>query len=73
MQINTIEPAATQETSRNGRLVLEYDALQPGDRLTVWIQFEVNPTAGGRRDQSLRLLDGSRLIARTDRTLTVFH
>src|SRR6185436_5360013 len=49
MQVNSIEPAPVGEASRDGRVVLSYDALAPGDLLRIWFQFEVNPTNVGHR------------------------
>jgi hypothetical protein len=72
MQINTIEPAPAEESSRAGRLLLGYDALDPGQRLTVWMQFEANPTGAGRREAGVTLRDGEALITRADRHMTVF-
>lgn len=72
MQINTIEPAPDSETSRGGRLILTFGALPRGEELTVWMQFEVNPTGAGRRDQSVVLLDGTTPVAHITRHVTVF-
>src|ERR1700755_1062713 len=36
MQMNTIEPGAQSESSRDGRLVLSYDKLAAGDTMTIW-------------------------------------
>ena len=44
MQVNSIEPAAGDEESRDGKVVLSYATLEPGDVLKVWLQFEVDPT-----------------------------
>ena len=71
MQVNSIEPAAESESSRDGRLVLSYGALGPGDRLRIYMQFEVNPTNVGRRSYGLELNDGQARIARIDRDITV--
>lgn len=71
LQINTIEPAADQEGSDDGAITLTYRRLDRGERLTVWLQFEVNPTASGRRDLWTELRDGDRILARSDRTLTI--
>jgi hypothetical protein len=71
MQMNSVEPAAGSETSRDGRLVFSYDTLQPGDRLVVWMQFEVNPTNVGRRSLALELDDGQEPIATVRREITV--
>jgi hypothetical protein len=71
MQLNTIEPSPASERSSRGRLELEYDPLHAGDHLTIWMQFEVNPTGAGRRDRSVAVLDGDRLLARAPAEITV--
>jgi hypothetical protein len=71
LQVNSTEPAAGSESSRDGRLVFSYDTLQPGDRLVLWVQFEVNPTNHGRRSFAVELDDGQDPVARIDRDLTV--
>jgi hypothetical protein len=72
IQANTVAPSPESETSRHDRWVLEYPSLRAGERLTVWLQFGVNPTGAGRRDQSVRLLDGDEQIAAVSRRVTVF-
>jgi hypothetical protein len=71
MQLNTLEPAPAAESSNAGQLELEYDPLRTGDHLTIWMQFEVNPTGAGSRDRSVTLLDDERLIARAPAEITV--
>lgn len=71
MQINTIEPGPVGESSRDGRLVLSYDKLASGDRLTVWFQFQSDPTYAGNRDQGIELDDAEVPLARVERTLHV--
>jgi hypothetical protein len=71
MQVNSIEPQAQQETSRDGRLVLAYSTWMPGDRVELWLQFQVNPTNVGHRSYTLELDDETHPIARVERTLTV--
>jgi hypothetical protein len=72
LQINTLEPGPASESSRSGRLLLAYDALDAGQRLTIWLQFEANPTGAGHRDAAVVLRDGEDPLARVDRTMTVF-
>lgn len=72
MQVNTIEPTPVGEASRDGRLALDVGHVPAGDRHVLWIAFQVNPTTTGRRDQDVRLLDGTREIAVARRTLTLF-
>src|SRR3954449_10478247 len=71
LQVNSIEPAAESESSRDGRVVLSYGALEPGDILRVWMQFEVNPTNVGKRSFGLELDDEERPLARIPHTLRV--
>jgi hypothetical protein len=71
LQVNSIEPAAESESSRDGRLVLSYSSLEPGDRLRVYMQFEVNPTNVGRRSFGFELDDARTRVARIDRDITV--
>jgi hypothetical protein len=72
LTINTIEPQATQELNRNGRLVLQYGALQGGHRLTVWIEYQVNPTTVGGRTQRVELDDGGTPLAAVTRDFRSF-
>jgi hypothetical protein len=71
LQVNSIEPAADSESSRDGRLVLSYGSLEPGDLLRIYMQFEVNPTNIGVRPFRLELDDEERPLARIDRTIRV--
>jgi hypothetical protein len=71
MQLSSIEPQATAESSHQGRVVLSYGRLRAGDRLIVWIQSQVDPTNPGRRRAGITLEDSLTPIARVDRTLTV--
>jgi hypothetical protein len=72
LSVNTIEPAAAEEAGGDGRLALSYGPLEAGDRLVVYMQFQVNPTNVGRRNADVTLLDGETPIATVDHTLTVF-
>lgn len=71
MQLNTVEPAPAAESSSAGKLRLEYDPLHTGDHLTIWMQFEVNPTGAGRRPHGVTLLDDDRPLARVPGEITV--
>ncbi len=72
MQFNSTEPAPVSEASRDGRVVLSYDRIDPGERLVVWMQFEVNPTNVGHRPYGLELDDAESPVAAVHRSLTVF-
>jgi hypothetical protein len=72
LQINTIEPSPIGESSRDGRLALDFGHLAAGRKLVVYLQYQVNPTNIGRRSQDVELHDGQTLLAEVDRTLSVF-
>jgi len=72
MQFNSIEPAPVSEASRDGRVVLSYDRIAAGQRLVVWMQFEVNPTNVGHRPYGLELDDAETQVAAVHRWMTVF-
>ena len=69
---NSSEPGASSERTDNGRVVLEYDTIPAGRKLTVWLQYQVNPTHVGRTDQDVELWDGTTRILHLDHSLTVF-
>jgi hypothetical protein len=72
MQINTIGPSPIGESSRDGRLTLEFGHVPAGEKLVAWLQFQVNPTNIGRRSQDVALYDDTTLLATADRTVTIF-
>lgn len=72
LQINSIEPQPSSESSRDGRLVLSYDRMSPGDKLEAFIGYQVDPTHVGRTDSGLELDDGTSPLLRVPRTLTSF-
>lgn len=72
MSVNTVEPAPVGEASRDGRLALDFGHVGAGDAITVYMQFQVNPTTVGRRSQDVELYDDAVLLASIDRTVTVF-
>jgi hypothetical protein len=71
MQINTIEPSPVGESSRDGKLTLEFGHVPAGQKLVVWMQFQVNPTNVGRRSQDVALYDDTTLLATANRTVTI--
>jgi hypothetical protein len=72
LTINTTTPNPTEELNRDGEVVMEYGALAPGERFHVWIQVQVNPTATGRRTQTVTLDDGQTPVATVRRHMTIF-
>jgi len=72
MQINTIEPSPVGESSRDGKLTLEFGHLGAGHKLVVYLQFQVNPTNVGHRSQDVALYDDTTLLTTANRKVTVF-
>lgn len=72
MQVNSIIPEPVSQASRDGKLVLTYDTLEPGDTLIVWMQFEVDPTNVGHRPYGVELDDAGQRIAAIHHKLTIF-
>jgi hypothetical protein len=73
MTLNTSEPAAQSEDSREGAVTWTYGGLAAGQRLDVFSEWQVNPTTRlGSRHLDVELDDGSRPITRVSRQLTVF-
>jgi hypothetical protein len=71
MQVNSITPDADGQTVRGGDLVLSYPTLSAGERMTIRMQFQVNPTNVGHRSYDLELDDAEQPLTRVDRTITV--
>jgi hypothetical protein len=72
MHINTIVPAPLNESSREGRLALDFGHVSAGAEVVVYLQFQVNPTNLARRAQDVSLYDGTRLLASAQRTVTIY-
>jgi hypothetical protein len=72
MQLNTLEPSAISETSRDGSLVLTLGGVKKGEHFTMYLEAQVNPTNVGRRDADVLLYDGNTRLLTIHRTVTVF-
>jgi hypothetical protein len=70
--VNTVEPAPLGEGSRNGSPTFELGHIPAGQRYTLYIQFQVNPTNVGRRSTDAELYDGDRKLLSIHRTLTIW-
>jgi hypothetical protein len=69
---NSVTPDASNQTSRNGPVALEYGRLDSGGRMEVFIEGQVNPNTVGRRRWSIDLYDGAKRLTGFHRTITVF-
>lgn len=72
MAVNSIKPEPESETSRDGRIVLEYGTWPAGKPLTCWINFQVNATNVGKRREDVALEDSGEVLASVHRSLTIF-
>jgi hypothetical protein len=71
MTENSTNPQPIDSSTSNGRVTLGYQRLNAGGRLTVWLQFQVNPVAIGKRDTNVLLTDGDKPVAQVNRSMTV--
>jgi hypothetical protein len=46
--------------------------MHGGQKLTVWLEFQVNPITAGTRTADVQLNDGDKPVAHVHRTLTIF-
>ena len=73
MSINTVEPSPIGEGSDDGRLVLTLGHIPKGKSYLLFMQFQVNPTnVAWNRPQNVDLLDGTRVLAHVNRSITIF-
>ncbi|NUR77543.1 MAG: hypothetical protein HOQ28_14820 [Thermoleophilia bacterium] len=72
MTINGVEPQPVAEASADGRLSLDLGHIPAGKKYLLFMQFQVNPTNVGHRNQTVQLYDGDRKLAEVRRTITVF-
>jgi hypothetical protein len=72
MTLNTIEPSPVGESSRDGWLSLDLGHIPAGHSYLLFLQFQVDPTNVGHRDQTVDLLDGNTRLLRLNRTITIF-
>ena len=70
-QFNSVTPQAPNENALNGRVQLGYGELPAGRRLTVWFEFQANPTNDGTHPYGIQLDNGNRPVARIQRTIRV--
>jgi hypothetical protein len=69
---NGLAPQPTSQESRDGRLLFGFGHLPAGRHLIFWISLQINPTTIGRRRQDVWLYDGSTIVTRVKRTITIF-
>jgi hypothetical protein len=70
--INTMSPDTKDWVMRDGRNILSYDPVPADTELVVRLQYQVNPTTFGNREQGVALEDGDTPIVTLDHETTVF-
>jgi hypothetical protein len=70
--LNTVEPAPVEEASRDGKIALVLGRIPAGRTHILYLHFQVNPTAVGRRSQDVELYDGERLLMSFDREAIIW-
>lgn len=70
--ITAITPEPSEQRSVGERVVLEYGALARDERLTVRLELQVTPGFGASRSHGVELRDGTRLLARVNRTVLTY-
>jgi hypothetical protein len=71
MQVNSIVPQPSQESSRDGRVVLGLGRIPAHRRVSYYIGFQADPTTIGSRTQDVRLQKDGRTLLTVERTIKV--
>jgi hypothetical protein len=72
MGVNSIKPEPESETSRDGKIVLEYGTWPAGKELVCWLNFQVNATNVGNRSENVSLENSGETLVTVHRSLTIF-
>ena len=70
--INSYQPEPVEWKHRNGRNVLVYGPVPAGGHLVARLQYQVNPTAWGRRTQNVALEDKGVRLAFLEHSAMIF-
>lgn len=73
MTLNSVQPGPTAQAARGDAVTLTYPKLAAGRRMTVWLEWSVNPTnLTWSRPAEIRLDDGDSPLVVLTRHVTVF-
>jgi|tagenome__1003787_1003787.scaffolds.fasta_scaffold20892946_3 hypothetical protein len=73
MTLNSVQPGPASQTSGKGGATFQYAPLQPGDTLTVWFEWSVNPTTvAWQRPRTVTVGDGGTRLVSQSSTMTVY-
>jgi hypothetical protein len=70
--LNTVAPTPESQSSSAEGLSMNFATIPAGETLTVWTDWQVNPTNVGRHAEDVSLYDGPKRLATVHRTVTVF-
>lgn len=73
MTLNSVQPSPASQASAGSGLTLAYPRLRGGQRMTVWLEWSVNPTnLTWNRAEQIRLSDRGATLLTINRSVTVF-
>ena len=72
MTLNTAEPGASSETSRDGSLAFDLGAIPAGKLWRQYLEFQANPVNIGSQSQGITLYDGNVPLLRMNRDMMVW-
>jgi hypothetical protein len=72
VSVNAIVPEPANSWSESDRVAFAFPPLERGQTMTVYADFQMNPTTFGRRNEGVELRDGNHSIAVIRRTVNVF-
>lgn len=72
LSFNSIIPDASQAAFDDGQVTLQYDALQPGQRLQVKLDGQVNPSLVGENQGVVQVRDYKMVLVERPVSLRVF-
>lgn len=72
MTLNTIEPGAAKEISRNGSIAFDLGAIPAGKLWRQYLEFQANPVNLGSQSQGITLYDGNVELLHMNRDLMVW-
>jgi hypothetical protein len=72
LTLNTVEPAPSNETSRNGSIAFDLGVIPAGKLWRQYLQFQANPVNSGSQSQGVTLYDGNVPLLHLNRDVTVW-
>jgi hypothetical protein len=72
VSVNSLVPEPESAWSEGGRLAFAFRALRSGETMTLYVDFQMNPTTFGTKEQGVHLRDGDTPLAAIHRSVRVF-